>query len=797
MKLLFKIVLRNFKNKPVNYLVNLLGLSISFSLIFILGSYCYRELTTDAYHTDANKKYLLYNASEKDKYGAILPGLLKEQIGLNVPEIKESLRLKRTGQTPVFKVEDGEPMTSELVYADQNFFDFFTYKVISGNLENALANPMSLVLLKTEAIKLFGTANAYGKTVLLNNQYPFTVTAVIEEPKAQSFLSLKAITSISSINNIQYDFNQEDYSNWGQRNFLTFVKLAENTNPENTSGSVTRLFPPDAGYERNIQLCPLPDIYMGQCGINSPSLSFINRGDKTQVMILSMVAVLILLISLINYINISSSQRNELVKQTGIQKIIGANWSHILLGILVESQLVFLSSAVLAFLFSISLAPVIENYTNLVFGTELLLSPVAILGILIAISILSLLTGVFPSISHYKMLSIEKFKNLTVPLKEKSSTQQAFVIFQFVAAIVLITFTMLVQKQIRFATSGLGFNKENVLAVKLNEQLLNKMDVLKDQLSKQPEVTQVSIARFYPNDVGININSAKITQPNGEEKNGKANTMDVDPKFFSVMGIRPVEGSFFSENLTNNTDKIIVNETFVKENELKEPVGAKVFFSNKEHEIIGVAKDFHFYPVSKAITSLIFLNQKPTHLFFPAYCLVKFNSSGFSSLTQTVEGVMKIGKELSPGFPFEVKFIDQGVEAMYKSETQFRKTFSLFSGLAIFISCLGIFALSLANSQRRIKEIGIRKINGAKVSEVIMMLNKDFVKWVAIAFVIATPLAYYAMNKWLENFAYKTELSWWIFALAGLLALGIALLTVSWQSWKAATRNPVEALRYE
>ena len=797
MKLLLKIVLRNLKNRPVNYIINLLGLSISFSLIFILGTYCYRELTADAYHNNTNQKFLLYNSLEQDKYGAILPGVLKEQIDLNIPAVKESLRLRQTWRPPIFKVEGREPIISELIYADKDFFDFFSYKVVSGSLKDALTNPMSLVLLKSEAVKLFGTADAYGKTVLLNNTYSFTVTAVIENPKAKSFLSIKAITPTSSINNVKYDNSQDDFTNWGQRNFLIFVKLNKNTISENAADLITNLFPSERKEHTDIRLCSLPDIYMNQCGLNSPFLSFINKGNKTQITILSMVAVLILLISLVNYINISSSQRNGLIKQTGIQKIIGANRSHISLGILIESQLIFLSAVLLAFLFSISIAPMIQNYTDLIFGTELLLSPIVILGILLAISLLSLLISISPSIRHYEILSINKFNKATVSSKEKSSMQRAFVIFQFAAAIVLITFTILVQKQIRFGSSNLGFNEENVLAMKLNEQLLNKVDVLKGQLSKQLEVIQVSLARFYPGDVGINVQSGKITQINGEEKYKTISYMDVDAQFFSIMGIQPVGGSFFTEDLSNSPDKIVVNETFVKENELKEPIGTKVFFGNKEHEIIGVAKDFHLYPVSKPITPLVFLNQKPTHLFFPAYCLIKFHSAGFSSLNQTIEGIKKIGKELSPGFPFEVKFIDQGVEAMYKSETQFRKTFSFFSGLAIFISCLGIFALSLADSQRRIKEIGIRKVNGAKISEILTMLNKDLVKWVVIAFVIATPVAYYIMNKWLENFAYKTTLSWWIFALAGLLALGIALLTVSWQSWRAATRNPVEALRYE
>lgn len=238
---------------------------------------------------------------------------------------------------------------------------------------------------------------------------------------------------------------------------------------------------------------------------------------------------------------------------------------------------------------------------------------------------------------------------------------------------------------------------------------------------------------------------------------------------------------------------IVVNETFVREHKMENPTGTKLMMGrNRSTEIVGVIKDFHFKPVTQPITSLAIRNDN-----YALYCLVSLNTADFNSLHQSIQDIKKTTSELSPSFPVEISFFDQGIEKMYKSEIQFRRTFSLFATCAIVICCMGILAMSLFACQRKIKEIGIRKVNGARISEVLAMLNKDFVKWVAIAFVISTPIAWYAMLKWLESFAYKTDLSWWIFALSGLLALGIALLTVSWQSWKAATRNPVEALKYE
>jgi putative ABC transport system permease protein len=256
--------------------------------------------------------------------------------------------------------------------------------------------------------------------------------------------------------------------------------------------------------------------------------------------------------------------------------------------------------------------------------------------------------------------------------------------------------------------------------------------------------------------------------------------------------IQPVLGRIFSDKLATDKNKIVVNEVFVREHKMENPIGEIIPLITGECEIIGVVKDFHYKSVNEPIAPLIIRNQTDA-----TFCLVNISSSGFNDLHHNIQSFKNETNGLSPSFPVEISFLSQAIENMYQSELQFRKTFTLFAGIAIIICCMGIFAMSLSTTQKRSKEIGIRKVNGARISEVLVMLNKDFVKWVAIAFVIATPIAWYAMNQWLQNFAYKTELSWWIFALAGLLALGIALLTISWQSWRAARRNPVEALRYE
>jgi len=360
---------------------------------------------------------------------------------------------------------------------------------------------------------------------------------------------------------------------------------------------------------------------------------------------------------------------------------------------------------------------------------------------------------------------------------------------------VLIAFTVLVQKQVQFGSSDLGFNQNNIIGIKLTEQLSQKKDVLKNLLKEKSAVKQVTFSQYFPGKIISYWGSQLIL--NGEKKNVNFDTFSADAGFFEMLGLQLVSGRLYAEDLSSDKKKIVVNETFLRENNLINPLGGTVNMGmmNQEGpsaEIIGVIKDFHYKPVNQPIGSLAIRNDS-----YASYCLITIQTKDFISLKTTIDNIKKTVAELSPSFPVEVSFLDQAIRDMYQSELRFRRIFSLLASCAIVICCLGILAMSIFACQRRVKEIGIRKVNGARISEILAMLNMDFIKWVGIAFLIACPIAWYVMHKWLQSFAYKTALSWWILVLAGIIALGIALLTVSWQSWRAATRNPVEALRYE
>lgn len=789
MQNIFKLTYRNFVRKPVINLINLVGLAVSLGLVIILSVYSYSELTTDNYHKNGDRVYLY--SDEIRLLSIYSPGKLKDEIDLNIPGVESTVRIVGTGDNAsVFQVGDKDPITTDLIFADQDFFKLFTYKVIEGNPELAMKEPMSIVITKTLSEKLFGKESASGKTVKWDNEKEFTIKAVIEEPKANSCLAFSAVTSMAARKIRMTKQNVEVEFGWPWCSFQTFVLLKDGTNPEEMAKSISSLIPKDFFPKTSsAKLIPLKNLYFSQFSLFHGN--YLHCGDQKKVMILLIVAAMVFGIALINFNNISASQWMGKIRQTGVLKINGASHSSLIVNVLAEAFLFFIISLVLAYLLVSISVPYICNYTGMKFKQQLIYTP-TFLSISIAITLaLSILFSLIPAVRISSSKAIDNLNRSVEPQIKIYIVRGILLTAQFSIAIFLIAFTMLVQKQVNLGTNNLGINSENIVAIKLTPELYPKMEVLKNILVEKSMVKNVSFTGYYP---GENISYWETKMDGtGEQKQLKYDTFSADAGFFETMGLELVMGRFFSADLSSDANKVVVNESFIRENNLLNPIGVKFLSINfKILEIIGVVKDFHYKPIYKSIIALAIRNEP-----YASYCMVNLQTSDYSALIETIQEIKNGVANLSPSFPVEIRFLDKAIENLYQSELQFRRTFSLFAGSAIVICCMGILAMSMFACQHRIKEMGIRKVNGAKISEIMVMLNKDFVKWVAIAFVIATPIAYYAMTKWLENFAYKTTLSWWIFALAGTIALGIALLTVSWQSWKAATRNPVEALRYE
>jgi putative ABC transport system permease protein len=436
-------------------------------------------------------------------------------------------------------------------------------------------------------------------------------------------------------------------------------------------------------------------------------------------------------------------------------------------------------------------SPGLGNFAGIRFNSGFLYSGSFIFLSLISVLILSIAFSIIPAIRLSSSRAVDNLKKSVSFEKKDFSFSSILVTVQFTIAIALIAFTFLVQKQVKFGSDNMGIKTDNIIGIKLSQQLGQKKEVLKNMLQDKPYVSSISFCQYFPGKVvsqwGVDL------QMNEEKKQVNFHTFNSDPEFFAMLGLQLVKGRFYTRDLLTDKAKIIVNESFAKENKVDDPMGGKIFgFDGNEYEITGIVRDFHFESFNTPIAPLAILSGQNY-----SYCLVNINTRDFSTLKRSLGEIKSITSELSPSFPVEISFFDEAVENMYRSELQFRRTFSIFSGCAILISCLGILALSLFTCQRRVKEIGIRKVNGARTSQILFLLNRDFLRWVLIAFVVSVPFSWYAMNRWLQDFAYKTEISWWIFVLAGIIVMTVALITISFQTWRVATRNPVEALRYE
>ena len=783
MKNTFKLIYRNLFRKPVTTVINMVGLSVSFALVLILSAYSYSEFSTDNFHKNYNRTYMVVKANDF----IYTPALLKNTLD-NIPGVEKSIRIRDSWNPPVYAAKEDDPVESDLIFADKQFFDLFDYRNSEGNLNTALNEPMTVCISESLATRLFGSSQALGKTIKLNNTHLLTVSAVFKEQESNTLLSFNSICNLETMERIQP--NPDDFTQWNYNNYQTFVLLKPASRVGEILNSVIKSVPGEAKKEFiGSHLLALDKIYFSKLG--SMGSSFIKTGNKARVWYLIAVAFLVLTVALINFINITTTRWNEKIKQTGIMKIIGAGRSVLTGNMMLETFFVFSVSLIVAFFLAIFAFPLLLQNTIIQFNSKLHGNGGFILAAIGAVTAISLLSGTIPSMRIASSSALINLKKKVSVQNTNTTGKGIMVTLQFAVTIVLIIFTILVQKQVDFGSSSLGFNQENIIGVKITDQLRSKKDVLKEMLANQANVESVTFTQYYPGKMlsgwGLDLTL------NGEKKTVQFNTFSADAGFFNIMGLKLLDGRFYDDTIASDKHKVVVNEQFLKEYGISTPLGGIMpRGENIKYEIVGVVKDFHFKPVNEPITPLVIRNDNSASV-----ALVKLRTATFGDLHKTLGKIKGMVAELSPDFPSDVTFFDQAVQKMYLAEVKFRNVFTLFSVCAIVISCLGILAMSLFAAQQRIKEIGVRKVNGATISEVMTMLNRDFVKWVLIAFLIATPVAYFAMNKWLESFAYKTELSWWIFALAGLLALGIALLTVSWQSWKAATRNPVEALRYE
>jgi putative ABC transport system permease protein len=785
MKQFLTAIIRNIKRNPLITAINLWGLVLGFVCVIFIVLWTKNELNYDRFHKNSKNIYRVHrywydsNGTENLHLPVVAPPiapLLKKEF----PEIQNITRVYHINM--VFSSGDQKMVENNVCLAEPEVLKIFDFKGLPLD-NNLLVAPFTVIISDDASYKYFHERDVIGKNLEFKDEkggkYALQITGVFKKWKGNSHFNPDLFISFSTAESF---FGKDELKDWGSNNYETFALIPHLPSDFDKKLDVFIDKYLDNGSKgTKIRLEKLTDIHFNW------------YGSRSYIYILLSIAFLILIIGSINYMNLNAAMYFKRLKEIKIKKIIGASQKKLALQLLSESVLF----CFIALLIAVFLASIVSSFIK-ISDNPLEFKIRENIALIIGFVVLSTLTGVLSGI--YPVLILSSYKPVTTNTSENVKTRRIFfrnalVVFQFIVSTGLIISFLLVSKQLNYINSKeLGIDKENIIVIPTTPRLIEKLDVFKQQLSQNPNILTVSASKRVPSDGLMDSNGANIISDGSVTPLGfRLANVRIDRDFIPAYKITIVAGRNFNENISNDFGYII-NESAATKIGWKSPeeaIGRIIEYGGRKGNVIGVVKDFHYESLHNQISPIIMYYDPST--FNNISIRVTLAERG-----KTLIFIEKIWQAYNvTDYPFTYDYLTDRFNRLYKSEGNMRTIFSYFMIVAISIAILGMVGLSMFLIEHRTKEIGIRKINGASVSEVMRMLNNNFVKWVVIAFVIAVPIAYYAMHKWLKNFAYKTELSWWIFALAGIIALVIALLTVSWQSWRAATRNPIETLRYE
>ncbi len=765
-----KSYIRHLVKNKLYTAVTIIGFAISLTFILLLSVYIGNEQSVDDFHVNKDRLYRLENESVD------FSPPIAEDLKNSIPEIEDFTRvLDSDGR---IHIADGQKFKISYLGVDASFFDIFSFPLGKGKPNEVLQTANSIVLSETMAMKLFGTIDVVGKSVFLNTAHKFTITGVMEDfPENTHFTYQDALVNLMAFKELWgFENIMQEY---GFASLSIYLLAKENTDLPAKASSILENFKKDywlytEGWATTVELTPLKDLYFSSKVGNGTK-----SNSKTLVTILSFIVLLILLLAIGNYVNLTIAQATFRGKEVAIKKLLGSSKRQLFLQFIRESVLLCL----IAVLLSLFLAKLIEPVFDALLHTRLHLNdrinlPNLIIFILL-FALIGVLSGILPAMKIAGFRPIEVVKG-TFRTKVKSIYGKAFITFQYVVTIALLACSWIILKQTDFLRNqDLGFQKDNIVHMEFLGNTEQK-NTFKNALMQIPGVQDVSLTWQSPLSGGSNQTF---------DYNGRSVSFQefaIDSSFFNVfdIAIKPT-GVAYSEN------GVYLNETAIKELGIVDnPISFKM--GDEEKPILGVVNDFNYKELRDKIEPLMLRQQ--TEDSFADDIFLKINGT---NVFDTADKIKNTYANLVENAEFDLTFVDDTINQWYEKDERTGKIIGYFTLLSFIISAMGILAMSTFYMQQRKKEISIRKVNGATTTQILSLLNKDFVKWVVLAFVIAVPISWYAMKQWLEGFAYKTTMNWWVFALAGITALTVALLTVSWQSFKAATNNPVSALRDE
>ncbi len=777
------IAFRNILKSKSHALINIFGLAIGLACTILILLWIQRELSVDKFHTHVDR---IYGVLENQTYAGrdiftvrATPGPMTPAIKENFPEVEKATRLT-WGDIYLFRVGD-KSVYEEGLHVDPDFLGMFSFPLLHGDANSALAQPRSVVITRETAMKYFDKENAVGETIQLNNKEDYQVTGVLADIPENSTLDFNFLLPIQ-----EFIDNNEWTQTWNSNGLRCYIMLANGV-PASNFESKFKDFVQKNSNQQNVTLFlqNYGDQYLRSDFKNGV---YAGGGRITYVRLFAIIAGFILLIACINFMNLSTARSTNRAREVGIRRVTGANRGMLISQFLGESLLL----TFIACLLGLAIVFFVLPPFNELFGVELSLdvaNPQLWLGLAGIIVITGLLAGSYPAFFMSGFRPVEVLKGVIKTGAGAVWLRKSMVVTQFAIAIFLVVGTMVVYQQMNYIRNkNLGYKKENLVYISANGDVPQKYDVIKQSLLQVPGVEAVSSAGGQFFSWGSNSSNFRWE---GKDPNESILFQHISSgfDFLKTIGAELVDGRDFSTAFPADSSNFIINQKAAQLMGMENPVGQRLQWGDQNGEIIGVVKDF---PVTSLHNA-----QDPVILFLSSYSnlvYVRVNSDQISSTMAQIEQTFKTH---NPAYPFEYHFVDEEYDQMYRSEQRVGALSRIFAFLSIFVSCLGLFGLAAFTAEQRVKEIGIRKVLGASVPNLVTLLSKDFLLLVLVSTIVAFPVAWYIMNNWLARFAYRIDLNWQLFVLAGLMALLIALFTVSFQAIKASLANPIQSLRSE
>jgi len=796
-----KTATRNLRKNVGFTAINVLGLSVGLATCLLIVFYVVDELSYDKYNTKADR---IYRVTVKGKLNghegsyATSEGPLEAALKDNFPEIEKVTRLIDQNGIPAsaskFSIRKGNSNIQEkkVVYTESSLFDVFTLPMVNGDPKKSLDDPHTAVVTENAAQKYFGKTDVVGQVLTINDTSQYRITGVIKDIPLQSHFNYDFFLSFSTL-------PESRWKGWGYSGVHNYLLLRPDANVKSLELRIAQLeiknSPVQPGtwtsgdnYFRT-ELTPLLNIHL-----KSTNEFELDKGGSIQyVYIFSFIAIIILLIACVNFMNLSTARSSNRAKEVGVRKVLGSARGNLIAQFLTESTLVTLISAFIAIALAIVLLPLFNQVAGKQLGLTLQSLIWLVPSLIVIVLVVGFLAGSYPALYLSGFQPIQVLKGKLSAGFKNSFLRSSLVVFQFGISIMLIICTLVIYNQLNYIhNKSLGFDRDQVLVVKNTNVLGKQAEFLKKEIKQMPGVVNATMSLYQPTGDDRLKTGLFPDREIDVKKDILSEFWSVDEDYLNTMGLKLLSGRNFSKQLASDSSAIIVNEAFAEKFGQRDPLNKFVYrasFGIQQFHIVGVVKNFHYESLRDKISPLV-LVYSPDN----GAISVKVKTADLSGLVSKIEDRWK---HFSPNQQFSYSFMDQDFDATYRSEQKLGTLFISFSTLAILIACLGLFGLAAYAAEQRTKEIGIRKVLGASISGIVSMLSIDFIWLVFISMLIASPLAWYFMNKWLQGFAYRTELHWWILAIAGVVAVLIAFITISFQSLKAALANPVKSLRSE